>query len=126
MKGYQKRDALFPGLVLTVGWVIIYIHLLKIHNLILQTNKSFRHFISLTMSQMKKIKLESRNLEERRDVDYIHEPMKLLKFSYSCLIPQPFHPVPKPNLNFKLIWDSLLEISQILCWTYTDCTSLSV
>ena len=54
---------------------------------------------------MKKIKLESRTLEERRYVDYICEPMKLLQFSYSCLIPQQFHPVPKPNLNFKLIWD---------------------
>ena len=92
-------------IVLTVGWVIIYTHLLKIYNLILQTNKSFRHFIRLTMSQMKKIKLESRDLEERRDTDYIHEPMKLLKFSYSCLILQPFHPIPQPNLNFKLIWD---------------------
>ena len=92
-------------ILLTVAWVIIYLHFLKIYNLILQTNKSIRYFIRLTMSQMKKIKLESRTLEERRDVDYICEPMKLLQFSYSCLIPQQFHPVPKPNLNFKLIWD---------------------
>ena len=92
-------------IVLTIGWVIIFIHLLKVYNLILKTNIFLRHFIRVTMSHMKKIKLESRDLEERRDCDYISEPMKLLKFSYSCLIPQPFHPVPQPNLNFKLVWN---------------------
>ena len=92
-------------ILLTVAWVIIYLHLLKIYHIILQTNQTIKYFIRSKMSQMKHIKLESRDLEERRDLDYINEPMKLLKFSYSCLIPKQFHPVPKPNLNFKLIWE---------------------
>ena len=91
-------------IVITIGWVIIFINLLKVYKLIIKTNIFLRHFIRLTMSNVKKIKLEKRTLVERRDCDYMTDPMKLLQFSYSCLIPQPFHPVPHPNLNFKLVW----------------------
>ena len=89
-------------ILLTIAWVIIYLHFLKIYHIILQTNQTIKNFIKLKMTS---IKLERRDLEERRYLDYINEPMKLLKFSYSCLIPKQFHPVPKPNLNFKLIWE---------------------
>ena len=89
-------------ILLTITWVIIFLHFLKIYHIILQTNQTIKNCITLKMTA---IKLERRDLEERRDLDYINEPMKLLKFSYSCLIPKEFHPIPKPNINFKLIWE---------------------
>ena len=91
-------------LVITIGWAIIFLNLLKVYKLIIRTNIFLRHFIRLIMSNVKKIKLESRTLLERRDCDYIVDPFKLLQFSYSCLIPKTFHNLPHPNLNFKLVW----------------------
>ena len=44
-------------IVITIGWVIIFINLLKVYKLILKTNIFLRHFIRVTMSHMKKIKL---------------------------------------------------------------------
>ena len=91
-------------LVITIGWAIIFLNILKVYKLIIRTNIFLRHFIRLIMSNVKKIKLESRTLLERRDCDYIADPFKLLQFSYSCLIPKNVHSLPQPNLNFKLIW----------------------
>ena len=91
-------------LVITFGWIVTFLNILKIHKLIIRTNSFIRSFIRISiMNNAKKIKL-SRTLLERRDCDYIADPLKLLQFSYSCLIPKAFHSLPQPNLNFKIHW----------------------
>ena len=91
-------------LVITFGWIVTFLNILKLHKLIIRTNSFIRHFIRISiMNNAKKIKL-SRTLLERRDCDYIADPLKLLQFSYSCLIPKAFHSLPQPNLNFKIHW----------------------
>ena len=91
-------------LVITFGWVVIFLNILKIHKIIIKTNSFIRSCIKFSvMNNEKKIKL-SRTLLQRRDCDYISDPYRLLQFQYSCLIPKAFHSLPQPNLNFKLHW----------------------